>query len=147
MDMQPSGPVRPYEAYIDQRKSLNEGERAASKVFDQAMLTLPAGALALSMAFMRDVVQQPTQTQLLVYGWYLFGAALLAALFSLLTSQQSYCEDRNRLDREQRENRLLPDKPNWWSRATGLLNYASIVLFTTGVILIALFAGANLTQS
>ena len=44
---------RTYQQYFDERKMLSDAERAAGEGFDKTLLTLSAGAIALSVTFVR----------------------------------------------------------------------------------------------
>jgi hypothetical protein len=46
---------RTYQQYLDERKLLVDGESAAGEGFDKILLTLCAGAIALSVTFVEKV--------------------------------------------------------------------------------------------
>jgi hypothetical protein len=61
--MEPVGSDRrTYQQYLDERKLLIEGERAAGEGFDKTLLTLCAGAIALSVTFVEKVGSAGVQT-------------------------------------------------------------------------------------
>jgi hypothetical protein len=53
---------RTYQQYLDERKLLIESERAAAEGFDKTLLTLSAGAIALSVTFVEARGGRKVQT-------------------------------------------------------------------------------------
>jgi hypothetical protein len=134
----------PYQAYFDQRKILIEGQRESTKTFDQAMLTLPAAALGITVAFMRDIAPHPVNIGLLISGWFSLGIAILASLASLLTSQKSYEIQIAILDDELTVGCGNSKLSNPDSQKTKCLNYVCMGLFALGITLVLTFAVTNL---
>ncbi|MGE5619577.1 MAG: hypothetical protein ACM3US_10005 [Sphingomonadaceae bacterium] len=147
------------QTYLDHRKLLTELETKTSETFDKAMLTLPAGALALTITFIKDIAgRPPEQPGFLLLACGGFGASLLSILSALVFGQLSQRRFRDIIDKRW-ESRQEPEIRQWWRRlwhflswernywaaATMLLNWASVVAFLFGVVYIALFAIANLT--
>jgi hypothetical protein len=60
---------RTYQQYLDERKLLIEGERAAGEGFDKTLLTLCAGAIALSVTFVEKVGSAGKFKPLLYVSW------------------------------------------------------------------------------
>jgi len=48
-----------YQVYLDERKMLIYAERETAQQFDKAVLTLAAGALALSITFIKHIGLPP----------------------------------------------------------------------------------------
>jgi hypothetical protein len=111
---------------------------AQSTLFDRSILMLAAGAFAVSLTFVRQIVPpgRPQARWVLGLAWVLIGASLLSTLFSLLSSQ-SAC---------QRAIGLLEDggTTNRPAMLTKFLNWLSIAAFAAGVGLLAVFAYVNL---
>ncbi len=125
----------------DYRRHLYDALHAASRDYDQAILTLAAGTLGLSVTFLHDITPTPiASTRILVVGaWGSLGAALIAIVVSFVTSQAVLRRRIAVLDR--------PDKvtapPVWAERATGLLNALAGFALIAGLILLGLYALDN----
>jgi hypothetical protein len=139
MDDKPSSEQQ---AYYDERKLYIELERDASQSFDKFLITLSAGALALSIAFMREIAPRPRDTALLVLAWGLFAASLLAMLASFLASQEGMRRCRDIIDA--RYSGGSEDDSNVWRPVTRCLNVFAIIAFIGGVASLAAFSAANL---
>ena len=104
-------------------------------------MRLSAGALGVSIAFIRNVAAQPVQDKTwLASSWGLFAGSLVAVLLSLLTSQW----DLRRATKEFDERNIRPDSPGFVFYFTLVLNITSAVAFLAGVGCLVVFALANL---
>ena len=139
-----------YDVYLEERKLLIDAEREGARTFDKAILTLSAGALALSITFLEKIVRvdQTTIWWGLIASWIAFGGSILLILFSFLTSQWACRRQIEILDEElindagQRKSKTN----NNWTTATTVLNIASILSFTVGVTFFCCFSFANLPK-
>ena len=133
-----------YQIYLDERKSLFNSKYESSRSFDRAILTLAAGALGLSITFIKQIAPCPKSNThaFIILSWICFGLSILSTLISFLTSQKA-CE---------RQIKILEDifvkhsnnfKTNIYSRWTARLNFTSIALFIVGVILLLIFSALN----
>ena len=130
--------------YLEERKLLVEAEREQSRSFDKAMLTLSVGALALSLIYMRDFAKTPSWSALLYGAWITFGISLLATSWSFLISQSALRKQRKMLDERHRGRPEVGiQTKNRFASATNWLNWWSVIAFTAGVVLLALFAIVN----
>jgi hypothetical protein len=110
---------RTYQQYFDQRKLLADGERAAAEGFDKTLLTLSAGAIALSVTFVEKVGSAGMFKPLLYVSW---------------------------MDDEHfRRGRTVLRNP-FRTRAENF-NQWSYWLFLAGILLLLLFAGVNYEMS
>lgn len=132
------------ETYHAERKLLIDAEREGARSFDKAMLTLSAGALALSITFVRHVAPQPRLVWVLVVSWVAFICSLLSILLSFLLSEAGMRKQRKIIDADLMRQSKACSEPNWFFKAVVGTNWASMVLFVGGVILFAVFAGCNL---
>lgn len=144
--MEPVGPDRrTYQQYLDERKLLIEGERAAGEGFDKTLLTLCAGAIALSVTFVEKVGSAGKFKPLLYVSWGILVLGLLLNVRAFLLLQNSY-------------NRLLDVNDDLYVRGTTLLqnpfrarsgnsNLYSYWCFVLGIVLLLLFAGVNYQTS
>lgn len=141
-----------YGVYLEERKSLIHLKFEESRLFDKAILTLAAGALGLSLAFIRQISPEPQSWSIpvLAIAWAGFCLSILSTLISFLTSQQACSRQLQIL-----EARYVPEEgeaslkeannkntPATWTR---WFNYLSIVFFVVGVVLLAVFSIFNLT--
>ena len=133
------------EEKFNYRQWLVEADHDASQAYDKTLLTLAAGALGISFAFIKDLVShpKPETTNLLLWGWSGFGLSLLATLVSMLTSQlvlrlALHQYDQKRLDKER--------PGGGWTIATWSLTILGGAAFVAGVILLILFARGNLGE-
>jgi hypothetical protein len=118
----------------DERKLLVEVKRDAARSFDQTMITLSGGALALSLTFVQQLATKPAQWRgVLIAAWIAFGSALVAILFSFLLFQ--YAIDARIDGRELTASAW----DNWARRA----NWLSLITFALGVITLLIFCLKN----
>ena len=129
---------------LDHRNLLIDADRESARSFDKAMITLPAGALALTITFIDKISPNPTDTWLLYIVWSSFVLSLLSILISFLTSQSAIKTDIEKLDDEL--NDITTDNKNCASCWTNLLNRFSIGLFIVGVSFLVVFAIINLPK-
>lgn len=138
-----------YKDYLlDDRKQSVLAERDTAQQFDKAILTLAAGALALSITFINQIAPQPKPYSIywLIIAWSFFCLSLLSTLISFLTSQAACRKQRDILDEEilQSNKKCSNTKDNKAAFWTNLLNYFSIGFFILGVILLIVFSAMNL---
>lgn len=139
-----------YKVYLDERKLLVEAEKSGAQQFDKAILTLAAGALAISLAFVKDIAPHPHgwTVYFLSLAWTGFVLSLLSTLLSFLTSQAACRKQREILERGlhsekvncERSNTDLNQMASWTNR----LNWMSILFFIVGVISLAVFSISNI---
>jgi hypothetical protein len=108
------------------------------------MTGLAAGALGISVAFIKDIAPHPVYTGWLAVAYLGFGLALLLILFSFMFEQKAYRQQRVILDAIARNTPKERLPRNWWSMTTLILNISSVVVFIVGAIGIAMFAWLNI---
>jgi magnesium-transporting ATPase (P-type) len=130
-----------YQVYLEERKQLITVERDTAQQFDKAILTLAAGALALSITFINQIAPNPRphSVYFLIGAWILFCASLLSTLTSFLTSQVACRKQRDILD-----DKISSKKNNKAASWTNGLNYCSIFFFILGVVSLIVFSAINL---
>jgi hypothetical protein len=141
-------PDQKYQVYLDERKSLNDAIKETSHQFDKAILTLAAGALALSLTFIKDIAPNPkTNTLILLFfAWGAFIISILSTLISFFTSQKACQRQIAILEREFLEEHAqeqLSKMENPYTIYTIRLNIVSITFFIFGVLLLIIFSSLN----
>ncbi len=139
-----------YKVYLDERKSLIDAKREGSRFFDKATLTLAAGALGLSLTFVRQLnsnIKSGT-VSLLICAWAGFCISILSTLISFLTSQSACSKQIEILEAEYLpQNNTQDKKVNYRNNLkiwTTRLNILSIFAFIIGTICLAWFTIVNL---
>jgi hypothetical protein len=150
---EPTIPVDQYEIYRDERKTLYAAEEAYAERFDKWIVTLAGGALAVSMAFVKDLVQPhlPVDPILLFVAWIAFGVAILLSLLCTLLCQRAREKFRDALDAAFREPRRDPlrhaaelQAKRWEPTCIMWLNRFNVVVFVVAVVVLGLFIYRNL---
>ncbi|MCL5022548.1 MAG: hypothetical protein M1497_04125 [Nitrospirae bacterium] len=133
-----------YRVYLEERKQLITAERDTVQQFDRSILTLAAGALALSITFINQIAPEPKLSSIcwLIAAWSLFCLSLLSTLISFLTSQAACRKQRDILDGEISGEEA--DRTNKAASWTNGLNYFSIAFFILGVVSLVVFSAINL---
>lgn len=114
----------------------------AQEEYDKAVLTLSAGALGISFAFVKDIVGPgPVVSPFwLMTAWALWGLSSLCILISFYTSQRAFDQAIVQIDMGQSSYR-----PGGVAvKITNGLNAAGGILFVLGVGAIAIFVYFNL---
>jgi len=124
------------------RRHLQGALRDASRDYEQAVLVVSAGTLAVSVTFARDITPTPVpgSTGGLVVAWLLLGLAMLATVLSFVTSQREIWNQTAAID-DGKEVKLT-----WLARATWLLNLVGGVALAGGLILLGAYALTNMTS-
>lgn len=121
----------------DHRRHLLDSLYAESSSFDKAVMTLAAGALGISIAFVNNVAPNPRATGWLAVSWGLFAASLVCVLFSFMAAQSAIRWEIDHLYDDPRPARPHPHR-------TSRLNKAAASAFVAGVVALSIFAFLNL---
>ena len=139
-----------YQAYLDQRENLNKSEYSVSEKYDHWLISLSAGALAISLTFIKDIAPNPDKSTIiyLILSWLFLLISILSSVYSLLTSQSAIRRAREILDdnyeNNDKSNNSKPD--NKYAKTTNFLNHFSMLSFTLGVILLCTFSIINMYE-
>jgi len=119
---------------------LLKAHHQASQDFDKLLLTLAAGALALSITFFDKIAPKPARS----IGWAFEGWAILT--LCLFLSLLSFATSRAGLSRRiaQPGGDSEKHKLNGWEKATTALNLSATVLLGAGITFLIIFARFNL---
>jgi hypothetical protein len=136
------------------RDWLVNAHHTASQDFDKAVMTLAAGALAISITFIHEIAPHPTHHRWLATSWLFLAISLLLVFVSYLASQRvleheiGNCDDAiARAIAEERGETSPPTQPSKRDIAgplTTCLNYGAAGTFVIGVVLLVRFALYNL---
>ena len=144
--------------YKDARIELAKGELDAIGKFDQYIITLSSGALALSVLFLEKVVPTPAPATFIwiLLSWLCFASSLLFTLFSFLLSHWAWIRNRSNLEFRWHKRVDLPVptelvklekndkwKSNPFNRVLHTINVISFTGFFLGVVLFVMFAFTN----
>ena len=140
-------------ADFEDRRQLLEFLVGQSKMLDQWLMSLSAGAFGLSVLFLGTFENetQPANVWALLLAWAAFGACLSIRLVTFKTSvktvkeQIAFIDDRIQGIKRQ-EIEQSQGKERWWLPRlwTRYLSYASMLMFFAGATLIGYFAITNL---
>ena len=122
------------------RDLLQELSVKSQEQYDKTVITLSTGALGLSFAFIKDVVDIKVASDInfLTGAWICFTLSVLSVLLSFLSSkyaldQAIVAEDNNE---EVKANRI--------DLITTILNWLSATFFVVGLVFIIVFVKLNL---
>lgn len=133
--------------YLEFKKQANEGLQSAASQFDKAILTLSAGALALSLTFVKDIAPTPdtTTVHLLKWAWAGFIASIVLTLLSFHSSLRAFRRYDKIIDTMQADPRVDRETlTNSWSSVTIWLNALSLASFFLGTVLLTWSVSHNL---
>lgn len=114
-------------------KHLLDALHSASRDYDQAVLAVSGGTLALSATFAKDFASDDWTRWLLLAAWGSLVLAILAVVISFQTSQS--------VMRSYLERAVLSPRA---AKATDALNKASGGFLVFGLVLLSLYAFLNL---
>ena len=124
----------------DYRAHLVETRQKSQQTYDNAVLVLSAGALGVTINFVKEVVRgEPHVVWLLTIAWACWGISCACILYSHFASVLAHREAIAAWD-ENREAEQALDK------VTNSLNAASGGLFLLGLLLFCTFALYNLNR-
>jgi hypothetical protein len=124
---------------FEERNRLIASHQDASDAFDRALMTLSAGSLGLSIAFVKDIAPDPVAVWVLEASWVLMGLALFFIVFSFAASVEVHKRLIDGLDTA----RPYEADPWWVRRGVSLLNGLSAICFVGGAVLLIVFAIKN----
>ncbi|MFI5225296.1 MAG: hypothetical protein ACHQ3P_01325 [Candidatus Limnocylindrales bacterium] len=128
-------------AGAEYRRLLYTALHAASRDYDQAILTLAAGTLAVSVTFAHDITPTPVagSRTLLLLAWGGLLVSMILTLVSFLTSQNAL---REAIEAHDHPERAKPGTSRWGG-ATSILNGAAGAALIAGLALLGWYALAN----
>jgi len=125
----------------DYRRLLQDLAIKSQEQYDKTILTLSTGALSISFAFIKDLVNidKAVETEYLIYGWIAFIMSMVCTLISFLSSKHAL----------EKAIIFLDDKrsgKNFWDELTTYCNWVSFLAFVIGLFLIIYFVKTNIGE-
>jgi hypothetical protein len=137
------------EIYNSRRDELLKRQLSNSENFDRAILTVSTAMLGFSLAFVKDIVNIETaQLSIALYlSWVSFILAIFSTLSSFLVGQGEINRELKRAERYYLEgDESAYKKSTETKQVTECLNFSSAFFFFTGLLLICIFVGINLSK-
>lgn len=125
------------------RNIIINAEKETQDAYDKAVISLSGGALAVSFAFVKDIITPETicSKGLLIWAWISWGLSICAMLGSYFTSHLALRKTLKQIN----NNKLYCSHVGGTSDyITSILNMLGGLLFLAGVILISVFVKLNL---
>lgn len=121
------------------RDLLQELSIKSQEQYDKTLLTLSTGALGLSFAFIKDIVNisSATNTNYLTGSWMCLTLSVLCILISFLSAKHALDKAIEAEDNDEFYESKL-------DRLTSILNWMSAAFFVSGLIFLTVFIQLNL---
>ena len=138
-----------WELFNEQKRQIWTDIQADSGEYDRNLLTLSSGTLALSLAFIKDVVElkRAVHPWVLFCSWFAFAASILITLVSFrlsIAAQEKQLEYARQYYLEGNEKAF--SRQSWYSKALAFCNHASGIAFFAGLVLTIIFAVINVVE-
>lgn len=114
--------------------------------YDKLVVALSGGALALSITFLKDLVEFDNILfpYLLIISWGFFVASIACVLLEILFG----IEAQKRAIKQTDDGSIYISKPGGWlSGATVLLRYSAAILVLLGLLSISIFSFCNINSN
>ncbi len=134
------------EQYIAAKRQAQEGLFSAAQQHDKAILTLAAGAFALSLTFLKEIAPSPRADTTWLIGtcWVFLVLSICAVLLSFHFSVMAFRRQDDILDKMFANPDNADDSGNCWKRCTIIANIFSLSSFVVGIVLLACFSFQNI---
>lgn len=138
-----------WELFNEQKRQIWTDIQADSGEYDRNLLTLSSGTLALSLAFIKDVVElkRAVHPWVLFCSWFAFAASILITLVSFrlsIAAQEEQLEYARQYYLEGNEKAF--SRQSWYSKALTVCTYVSGAAFFAGLVLTIIFAVINVVE-
>lgn len=126
------------------RKHLYDAYHAASRDYDQAILTVAGGTLGLSVTFLHNITPTPVVGSLpiLAAAWVALGVAVATMVTSFVTSQRAIRDAIIALDVDRATS--APTRKGIASMVTVGLNIIAGIALGVGLALLGIYAIVNI---
>lgn len=122
------------------RERLVEADRQSMQDFDKAVLTISGGALAVSVAFIKDIAHGPNVPSLLALAWAAFTISIVSILVSNYSSHWALVKALVDLDKDQ-AGAVQGGCFTWVTEGLNVLALGSLLL---GLVMLLGFSFLNL---
>ena len=130
---------------VEERKLLFGAMLESSRLFDKAIITIAAGAYALSLTMLSAFQPlKPGTLFYLKYAWLLLGGSIVLTLISFITSQRACLRNIEIIQNRNSDNNHK--NKNTWSTITSIINIATTIIFIIGLICLTKFGFLNVSQ-
>ena len=140
-------PQYDYDTFIKHREFLIQRGASLSESFGKHVMTLGAGTLGLSIAFLKDIAPNPAANTLplLYISWISLILCVSSTLLSYISSRASFNREVEKWDSYFASNCAgqAYETTNKYAAITKYLNYTSCLTFLNGVALLCVFAVLN----
>jgi hypothetical protein len=136
-------------AYFKHAEEVNSRQRANADAFDKAILTCSTGGLALSIAFLKDIVPFSTATSLwlLFSSWGAFVLAIVSTIVAYMAAQRDIPGQLKAADRYYlQDDEAAAIERRTAQRVANSLTDASGFLFIAGALASVVFVGLNVER-
>jgi hypothetical protein len=135
--------------FTDHKKQVWSDMQAGSDEFDRGLLTLSSGALALSLAFIKDVVPlaHATHLPILFASWICFAVCMIVTLASFrfsIVAQERHLEYARRFHIDGDQDAL--NDRHWSAKALTTCAYTGGIVLLIGFVLTIWFAVININS-
>ncbi len=126
---------------LEYRKLLISTQHKLNDSYDKLVVTLSGGALALSIAFLKDIVvlDEARFTWILALSWSLFIISLAFIFGEILFGIEAYKKAVNQLDedtiRKEKIGGLFSTLTKWFNRAAAIALLLGLLFITTFIFL------------
>lgn len=132
-----------YEYFTRERTNLIRLKETSSNNFDKNIIFLSAGAVALSVTFVKSI-EQIVFGEILFASWLLFFISVVFLLISFITSQKAIDYQINHIEKTYLNQDRDANYSNHYDTITGVLNLLGLVFFSFAVLLLLIFCSLNL---
>jgi len=146
-----------HQEHVASRNSLDDHAFKTSERYDQWVLALSGGALAISLTFLEKIAPHPASATLPLLGlsWVAYILAVLSGFFAISVSRQAiyreleigdetYEEFRKTTTAEKPEGEFVGGRNNRHTSTLTFLNWTSLTCLIIGTVLMCCFAFANI---
>ena len=130
------------EEYKFERETLYKQAAEEDSKYVKYLVTLSAGALALSLTFITKVADKPVGVDYLIIAWGLLIFSLCSIILSSLFSVTGCLRNVRKLDKSYEEE--IEYKTSWFKNFVLPLNWISFITLVFGLLTLVVFVCKNL---
>jgi hypothetical protein len=130
--------------YLDERNVLLDGRNNAMRSLEKTLVTLAAGALALSITFLHDIAPHPKQIGWMITSWVLLFGSLALMLTVFILGVYVFEKVIDALGKEYQKQKAK--RPKCLICVLQVLEWTSLFFFILGSVFFAVFALVNLPK-